>query len=69
MKYSVKRRENPFKIAVYTLALLTTLAYIVYRFAFTMPFDLGPLDIIFGLIVILAETIEVIEFCIYFFVS
>ena len=67
MKYSVKRRENPFKIAVYTLALLTTLAYIVYRFAFTMPFDLGPLDIIFGLIVILAETIEVIEFCIYFF--
>ncbi len=66
MKYAVKKRENPVKIAVYAVALVTTLVYIGYRFAFTLPFELGALDIIFGLIVIAAETIEAIEFIVYF---
>lgn len=66
MKYAAKKRENPVKIAIYSLALITTLTYIVYRFCFTLPFELGFFDITFGLIVIAAETIEAIEFFVFF---
>ncbi len=67
MKYAVSGKEHPVKIAVYSLAVVATLIYIVYRFAFTLPFKLGAMDIIFGLIVVAAETIEAIEFIVYFF--
>ena len=66
MKFVSRGHEKPVKIAIYTIALVTTLAYIVYRYAFTLPFNLGFFDITFGLIVILAETIEAAEFFVYY---
>lgn len=66
MKYLVSKREHPFKILIYTLILIVSLVYIVYRFVFTLPFGLGFFDILFGLIVIIIETIEAIEFFVYY---
>ena len=61
-----KKYENPFKIVVYALSFLATIAYIVYRFMFTMPFNLNAIDIVFGIIVIFVELVEVVEFGVYF---
>ena len=61
-----KKYENPLKIAVYLIALAATVAYIVYRLIWTMPFNLYAIDIIFGLIVLIVELIEVVEFAVYF---
>ena len=46
--------------------MLATLVYIGYRIAFTMPFNLNAIDIVFGLIVIIVELIETVEFGVYF---
>lgn len=66
MEYSDYKREHPFKIFVYTLALIASLVYIVYRLFFTMPFGLGFFDVVFGLVVIFIEMIEALEFFAYY---
>ena len=58
--------ENPLKIAIYSLALLATTVYIIYRVAFTIPFNLRAVDIIFGLVVIFVELVETFEFFVHF---
>ena len=54
------------KFLVYLISLAATVVYIGYRLAFTMPFNLYAIDIIFGLIVIFVELIEALEFGVYF---
>ena len=54
------------KFLVYLISLAATVVYIGYRLAFTMPFNLYAIDIIFGLIVIFVEIIEALEFGVYF---
>lgn len=57
---------NPVKIILFASTFLATIIYIVYRIVFTIPFNLRPVDIIFGIIVAIVELIEIIEFCVYF---
>lgn len=57
---------NPFKIILFSLTFFATIIYITYRIVFTIPFNLRPVDIIFGIIVAIVEFIEIFEFCVYF---
>ena len=67
MRYNLRKHEKPAKVLVYTLALVSTFVYIGYRLIYTVPFGLRPVDVIFGVLVILLEIIESIDFVIYFF--
>ena len=60
------KKESVPKIIIYTVALLTTLIYIIYRIFFTLPFGLGPVNVIFGILVLLIEIMEAWEFIIYY---
>ncbi len=62
----VEKRVKKWKIAIYSLALLATFVYIVYRVIWTVPYNLRPVDLIFGLIVLFVELIEALEFYIYY---
>ena len=64
-KIMLKKESVP-KIIIYTVALLTTLIYITYRIFFTLPFGLGPVNVIFGLLVLFVEILEAAEFLIYY---
>ena len=55
-----------FKSAVYVLAILLTIAYIVYRIGYTLPIDLGITGMIFALIVLGLEIWESMDFFIYY---
>jgi cellulose synthase (UDP-forming) len=66
MKKSGQKLTHPIKLILFSLTLLATIAYIVYRLVFTIPFDLRPVDIIFGVIVFIIEFIEIFEFCVYY---
>ncbi len=60
------KKESVPKIIIYTVALLTTLIYITYRIFFTLPFGLGPVNVLFGLLVLFVEILEAAEFVIYY---
>ncbi|MCQ2571245.1 MAG: cellulose synthase catalytic subunit [Candidatus Saccharibacteria bacterium] len=64
-KHNVERASLP-KILLFSLTLITTIVYIIYRLIFTIPFDLRLIDIVFGIIVVVIELIEIFEFCVYF---
>ncbi len=66
MKKSGQKLTHPIKLILFSLTLLATIAYIIYRLIFTIPFDLRPVDIIFGVIVFIIEFIEIFEFCVYY---
>jgi len=63
---SSKNIEKPWKLVIYSLAMLASLVYMGYRVAFTLPLSLRPVDVIFGLIVFLVELLELFEFAVYF---
>ena len=54
------------KIAIYILVALASVVYLVYRVCFTVPFELRPIDVTIGLIVLFAELMEAFEFFVYF---
>ena len=60
------KKESVPKISIYTVALLTTLIYITYRIFFTLPFGLGWVNVLFGLLVLFVEILEAAEFVIYY---
>ena len=49
MNKKPRKLESTPKLIIYTITLLATLVYIVYRTIFTLPLGLRPIDIIFGL--------------------
>lgn len=67
MRYACKKKESLFKRIVYLIALISTLVYIGYRIIFTLPIGLGFLNMFFGIIVVLVELTEAIEFFVYYF--
>ena len=67
MNKKSRKLESTPKLIIYTITLLATLVYIVYRTIFTLPLGLRPIDIVFGLIVFTLELIETFEFIIYYF--
>lgn len=58
--------KNFFRSIYYTLVLLLTIAYIVYRIFFTIPTTLGIVSIVFALIILFVETWEAIDFFTYY---
>ena len=66
MRGDVEKFESGPKIVIYILAALASIAYLIYRIAFTVPFELRPVDIIIGLIVLIAEIIETFEYIVHF---
>ena len=61
-----KKYENKAKIFAYVLTIIATLVYLTYRLIFTVPLALRPVDVIFGLLVLLVELMETFEFLVYF---
>ncbi len=61
-----KKNEEILKIIVYTIAIITTIIYIVYRIFFTLPTKYGLINLIFGIVVLLIEVIESIDFIVYY---
>ena len=62
-----KKRESIWKIIIYTLALILTVTYIVYRIFFTLPIHNSWLHIAIAIIVLGLEVFEAIDFTIYYF--
>lgn len=62
-----KKRESIWKIIIYTLALILTVTYIVYRIFFTLPIHNSWLHIVIAIIVLGLEVFEAIDFTIYYF--
>lgn len=60
------KKESVPKIIIYTVALITTLVYIIYRIFFTLPFGLGWVNVLFGILVLFVEILEASEFIIYY---
>ena len=67
MRGNSEKFESGPKIVIYFLAVLASIVYLVYRIAFTMPFELRPVDIIIGLVVLILEIIESFEYIVHFF--
>lgn len=67
MKSRKNNREDKSKLFVYTLTMILTIVYILYRIIFTLPFGYGIVDIIFGVIVLLLEIGEILDFSIFYF--
>ena len=61
-----KKYEHWLKIVFYVLAITATVVYLVYRIAFTVPFELRFVDVLIGLIVLIVELVEAFEFFVYF---
>ena len=74
-KIKHKRRKNPQtlkresipKLIIYTITMLFTMMYITYRIFFTLPFRYGKFNVVCGIIVLLLEFTETIDFIIYYF--
>ncbi|MBR2705414.1 MAG: glycosyltransferase [Bacilli bacterium] len=62
----MKKLLGKLKSAVYVIAILMTVAYIVYRIGFTLPINLGITGMIFALIVLGLEIWESLDFFIYY---
>lgn len=56
-----------FRFTIYLLSLVLTFGYIFYRVVFTIPFNFGVLNLALGIIVLIVEFIDAIDFCIYYF--
>ncbi len=66
MRGDLDKYESGPKIVVYFLAALASIIYLIYRIAYTMPFELRPVDIIIGLLVLIVEIVETFEYIIYY---
>ncbi len=67
MLSSKKKYEGFIKLAIYTIAIILTYIYIVYRIIYTLPLKLGWLNLSFGILLLCVEIYETIDFTIYFF--
>lgn len=63
----LKKNEKIWKIIIYTLAIILTICYIVYRIFFTLPINNGWIHIMFAIIVLGLEIVEAFDFGIYYF--
>jgi cellulose synthase (UDP-forming) len=64
-----KRIEDKMKFLkefLYSFTIILTLVYIVFRIAFTLPINIGPVAIIFSIIVLLLEIWDAIDFTVYY---
>ena len=60
------KQKNLFKLIFYTLTILFTLVYIIYRIFFTLPTTLGFVAMIASIIVLIIEIWEFSDFFIYY---
>lgn len=67
MRGNSEKFESGPKIVVYFLAVLASIVYLIYRIGFTIPFELRPVDIIVGLVVLILEIVESFEYVVHFF--
>ena len=66
MGYFIREKEELLKRIIYIFALITTFIYIIYRLVFTIPTNLGIVNLLFGIFIFLIELIEAIEFFAYY---
>lgn len=59
-------RESFLKIVVYTISIILTIVYIIYRIFFTLPTKLGWLSLTLAIIVLLVEIWETTDFFAYY---
>ena len=50
------------KLIIYTLSIILTIIYIVFRIGFTLPYKIGWVEMIFSLIVLFVEIWEFFDF-------
>ena len=55
------------KLIIYTLSIILTIIYIVFRIGFTLPYKIGWVEMIFSLIVLFVEIWEFFDFFVYYF--
>lgn len=67
MKNNNYNRESLVKFIIYTFIMLLSTIYIIYRAIYTLPIKYGIISLICGIIVLLLEVLETIDFSIYFF--
>ena len=60
-KMNVKNHKKIYIQFLYIAVVITTIAYIVWRAFFTIPFELGLMSLIFGLLLFLSEVLGAIE--------
>lgn len=60
------KNKNWLKLLIYSISIILTIIYIIYRTFFTIPTKLGILSLILAVIVLLIEIWEAIDFFIYF---
>ncbi len=66
MGYFIRKKEELLKRIIYIFALITTFIYIIYRLVFTIPTNLGLINLLFGIFIFSIELIEAIEFFAYY---
>ncbi len=54
------------KELLYSFTIILTIAYIVFRIGFTLPVTIGPVAVIFSVIVLLLEIWDAIDFTVYY---
>ena len=60
------KQKNLFKFIFYTLTIISTLIYIIYRIFFTLPTSLGTVALVASILVLLIEIWEFADFFIYY---
>ena len=60
------KQKNFLKFMIYTLTLLLTITYIIYRIFFTLPTRLGTVALVASIIVLIIEIWETFDFFIYY---
>lgn len=60
------KQKNLFKFIFYTLTIISTLIYIIYRIFFTLPTTLGAVAVTASILVLIIEIWEFMDFFIYY---
>lgn len=63
----INKREGLIKLIFYTISIILTIIYIIYRIFYTLPTKLGWLNLTFGILLLIFEIIEAIDFIIYYY--
>ena len=61
-----KKRDTIFKLGIYTITMILTIIYIIFRIFYTLPIHFGIITLIIGIFVLLLEIFETIDFTIYY---
>ena len=61
------KKSNIFKRLVYSIFVILSLAYIIYRIFFTLPINLGIIALTFSILVLLVELWDFFDFFAYYF--